>query len=418
MIYSSAYCSVSADDGIATLRLHFPGTPVNAWNWERLREIERALQCIYQNPAHEILVIRSGVPAGFSAGFTPDAFHGLDDSLASSFAIAGQRVFNQLADAPIVSIAHIEGLCLGPGFDLALACDYRIAQADIHSAIGLGGTPSCWGGRSRLKLMLGERVATRIINGNTLVAREAVKLGILHNAFSSRRNKIELRTLLDGLQTRLVKPKRFSADRLAVEQARERTQFRDALRDYLPPLPQDGVEPETIAPPEAVALLGTSAMLQHLAQEFALRGVPVYWFGEPRATIWFESDLRCGRITPLEAEQAEARIVFQQFFGELSNIELLVSDGTFSASHVEKALPPRCIVCVPRSDFPKAMRLAARPQRVAAYEEHATQSLTLHGHQQMMPGAIHIARQWLQTLGIAVYEGGAIEVQSPILIFS
>ncbi len=418
MIYSSAYCNISADDGIATLRLHFPGTPVNAWNVERLREFDRALQAVLQNPAHEILVIRSGLPAGFSAGFTPEALNGLDDSLASPFAQAGQRIFNQLAESPIVSIAHIEGPCLGPGFDLALACDYRIAQADIHSAIGFGDAPTCWGGRSRLKLMLGERAATRIIDGNTIVAREAVKLGLLHDAFSSRRNKIELRTVLDGLQTLLRKPKPLSANRFAVELARERTLFRNALRDYLPPLPQETMETETTALPAAVALLGTSAMLQHLAQEFALRGVPVCWLGEPCTAFSFESDLQSGRITPLEAKHAEAKIVYRQLDDDFSNIDLLFTDGTFSPSHIEKELPPRCIVCVPCSDLPKSLQLAARPQRIAAYEKQTTQSLTLHGHQCILPGTIPSTIHWLQSLGISIVEGEAIEIQSPMLTFS
>lgn len=88
-----------------------------------------------------------------------------------------------IAQAPVPVIAAINGICMGGGFELALACDVRIVQRDVQH-IGLpearidilpGG-----GGVARLTRLIGLSAATDIIlRGRTFDAERAYCLGIV-----------------------------------------------------------------------------------------------------------------------------------------------------------------------------------------------------------------------------------------------
>jgi enoyl-CoA hydratase len=89
-----------------------------------------------------------------------------------------------LAAAPKPVVAAINGLCMGGGFELSLACDLRIASPGVE-AIGLPETrvgifPG-GGGTQRLPRVVGEAKALEIIlRGLTFDAHEALRIGVVH----------------------------------------------------------------------------------------------------------------------------------------------------------------------------------------------------------------------------------------------
>jgi len=89
-----------------------------------------------------------------------------------------------LAEAPKPVVAAINGLCMGGGFELSLACDIRIA-APRDVTIGLPETrvgifPG-GGGTQRLPRVVGEAKALEIIlRGLTFEADEALRIGVVH----------------------------------------------------------------------------------------------------------------------------------------------------------------------------------------------------------------------------------------------
>jgi len=107
-------------------------------------------------------------PAARSPGFL-----GLTDLIAA-------------ADKPV--IAAINGLCMGGGFELSLACDLRIAGREVE-AIGLPETrigifPG-GGGTQRLPRIIGEaRALEMILRGQTVTGARAAELGLVHEAVS------------------------------------------------------------------------------------------------------------------------------------------------------------------------------------------------------------------------------------------
>ena len=96
----------------------------------------------------------------------------------------GQQVFNRLADLKIPTVAAIHGASAGGGYEVALACDYRVASDDPATRIGLPETSlgllPAWGGCTRLPRLIGaEKAAEVILKGKLYSAQEALKLGLV-----------------------------------------------------------------------------------------------------------------------------------------------------------------------------------------------------------------------------------------------
>ena len=205
MIFESAHLRVTAEYGVGTFWLGFPGDPVNALDALRLKELDSALAAVEANPFLNALIVRSAKPAGFCAGLRPSVAE-VTDRLA--FATLGQRVLGRLAALPFVTVAFIDGPCLGAGFELALACDHRLCVASPKTHIGFPQRFTCFGGSTRVRTLAGKRGVGLLDSGRTLSGREARDLGLVDRAFCTRRAKIELRTFLDELEQNPCVPER------------------------------------------------------------------------------------------------------------------------------------------------------------------------------------------------------------------
>jgi enoyl-CoA hydratase/carnithine racemase len=397
MLHESSHVRVTADDGVATLEFHFPGRPVNPLSAARLVEIDRGLTAVANAPAVEVLVIRSGRPDGFCGGFDPQVPRELHtDSEAAAFAATGQRVLGRLANLPVVTVAFIHGACLGPGLELALACDHRLAVTGPDAWVGLGDQLTCWGGRTRLNGKMGP-----------FTAREAANHGVLDHAFCERRAKVELRTWLDRVQANPRKRPGWWGD-AGVELAAERAAFRAAVRDglSLPPDPPAFDTLNPVPPLKRVGLIGDGERVRWLAAEFAMRGVDVVWVGGSAPASAFRDPVRRGRVTPLEAEQAVGRIAIRpDADGDaVRAAALVVLDDSASAAAglLERDLPPRTVLAVPPAVLSPATRLAAKPGRVVGLEFGRT-SASVHRHDDTTPDTLAAVTGWLAAIDCRVH---------------
>jgi hypothetical protein len=189
---------------------------------------------------------------------------------------------------------------------------------------------------------------------------------VFDDAFSARRAKVELRLFLDRVQRR--PRKRWGSADLSEGLAAERRSVR-LPREPKPlfalPLPSAD-EPRT-----PVAVFGSDPELAGFACEAVLHGRTV---SAPAATDAFRSHfatalaeaLRRGRVTPLEADQARARL--DPAGTHLASARFAVADrsGFPALMAAEPALPPACAVAVPADLLPVAKATAYRPQRVTA----------------------------------------------------
>jgi 3-hydroxyacyl-CoA dehydrogenase len=150
-----------AREAVAVLRLDNP--PVNSLGLELRTGIVAALARAEDDPAIKAVVI-IGSGKGFSGGADIREF-GTPKSFAPPNLLMVLRAVEECTK-PV--IAAIDGVCMGGGFELALACHYRVATADAQIGlpeVKLGLLPGA-GGTQRLPRVIGvERALNMIVSG-------------------------------------------------------------------------------------------------------------------------------------------------------------------------------------------------------------------------------------------------------------
>src|SRR5204862_2981209 len=101
-----------------------------------------------------------------------------------AFISEGQKAFNRLAALKMPTVAAIHGACAGGGYEITLACDYRVASDDPATKIGLPettlGLVPAWGGATRLPRLVGAANAAEVIlKGKLHSSADALKLGLV-----------------------------------------------------------------------------------------------------------------------------------------------------------------------------------------------------------------------------------------------
>jgi 3-hydroxyacyl-CoA dehydrogenase / enoyl-CoA hydratase / 3-hydroxybutyryl-CoA epimerase len=173
------------DDRICVLNFDRPDSGANIFDDATLEELNEHLEFMQNDSSLRGLIIASAKKSIFIAG--ADLKTLLQQARTGemrAFIAKGQQIFNRLADLKIPTVAAIHGACAGGGYEVTLACDYRIASDDPATRIGLPETTlgliPAWGGCTRLPRLLGAEKATEVIlNGKLYSAQEALKLGLI-----------------------------------------------------------------------------------------------------------------------------------------------------------------------------------------------------------------------------------------------
>jgi enoyl-CoA hydratase/carnithine racemase len=179
-IYQSRHIRVELEQQIATLTFTFSASGHQSWDRTALEEWEQALAWLYTSCPVGILVIRSGTKDSFCRGLHPSVLRELcRPADRAAFAWRGQQLIQKLVHWPGVSIACIDGLCRGVGWELALACDYRLAVQRAATRIELPQGLTCFGGSVLLQSRHSSLAMHRLASGIPLSAREAFQLRLV-----------------------------------------------------------------------------------------------------------------------------------------------------------------------------------------------------------------------------------------------
>ena len=163
MLYKGINITVTVDaDGIAEFCYNAAGS-VNKFDRQTLNEFDAATQAIAGDANVKGVVVHSAKPA-FIVGaditeFTT-MFSATDEEMLA-WIQESSGVFDRFEDLDIPTIAAINGMALGGGFEMALACDYRIAETNAIVAlpeVKLGIMPG-FGGTVRLPRLIGADTA-------------------------------------------------------------------------------------------------------------------------------------------------------------------------------------------------------------------------------------------------------------------
>jgi len=176
--------AVTRSEGIATFRLD-RADKRNALNAELMTALAAALDGVRDDPAVRVVVISGNGPV-FSSGIDHQLLmEVMAKSQKAQFAHVHhdlQDVFHRMERMHKPVIAALHGVCLGMAFELALACDFRLATGDCLVGlpeVAFGIVPDV-GGTTRLVRAAGPaRAKELVMTGRILKARDAVAYGIV-----------------------------------------------------------------------------------------------------------------------------------------------------------------------------------------------------------------------------------------------
>ncbi len=180
---SGEHVKVAVEDRVAVVTIDH--RPVNALNQQTLNELEQAVDALAGEAAVKAVILTGGGSLAFVAGADIKEVGQLGSvEAASAMAALGQRVFLKLQRLPKPVIAAINGVCLGGGLELAMACHLRIAGDRARFGqpeVNLGIIPG-WGGTQRLPRLIGRAKAIEwILTGDIYMAQEALRLGLVNH---------------------------------------------------------------------------------------------------------------------------------------------------------------------------------------------------------------------------------------------
>jgi len=127
-------------------------------------------------------VIFTGTADAFASGADINELTRLDSSQAREFSRRGQQLTTDVASLRQMTIAAINGFCMGGALDFALACDIRIASKSAvfaHPGSKLG-IITGWGGTQRLPRLIGKSKAIELFTtARRFSSEEALKTGLI-----------------------------------------------------------------------------------------------------------------------------------------------------------------------------------------------------------------------------------------------
>lgn len=178
----------------AELILHTPNEKINKLSRQAFEELQEHL-AILKNKANDIktLLIWSDKPGMFLAGADIQEIQSIqsqEEGLRVSEQV--QDIFQELEDLPQTTMVAMDGMCLGGGLELALACDYRVCSdhSEVKLAlpeVQLGILPGA-GGTQRLPQAVGLVEALKLMTtGSSVEARKARKIKLIDDIMPSER---------------------------------------------------------------------------------------------------------------------------------------------------------------------------------------------------------------------------------------
>lgn len=173
---------VEREDKIAIVTLNRPEV-LHALNATMFDELEALFTRFAADPTLRCVLLTGAGDRAFAAGADIRGLADTDAATGEEKSRRGQRVFRQIEQCGVPVIACINGVALGGGLELALACTLRLAAATAKLGLPetkLGLVPG-YGGTQRLTRLVGRGNALRMmLTGEFIPAAEAYRIGLVN----------------------------------------------------------------------------------------------------------------------------------------------------------------------------------------------------------------------------------------------
>ena len=182
------YLRVRTDNQVGWLEYNRP--PINAFNWEMLREMPAALEELQKDSQVRVIIVASAIEKYFNTGADVRVFDGIDKKGISEWVTICHSIVSLMRRSEKPLLAAIRGIAIGGGLEMVLHCDIRFAANDARLGqpeINIGYIPPV-GATQALARLLGRPRALKYLYDGTLVsAEEALALGLVDIIHSPER---------------------------------------------------------------------------------------------------------------------------------------------------------------------------------------------------------------------------------------
>ncbi|HJT16331.1 MAG TPA: enoyl-CoA hydratase-related protein, partial [Thermoanaerobaculia bacterium] len=176
---------IERDGDLAILWFDLPGEKVNKFSSSVMMEFAGIVDEMARATDIKRIILASGKPSIFIAGADVSEFSkATSPEQAKEYTRFGQQTFHRFSKLPQVTVAAINGACLGGGCEISISCDWRVMSDSPKARIGLPETRlgifPAWGGTTKLPRLIGLPAALDIIlQGKQLDGRRAKKAGLV-----------------------------------------------------------------------------------------------------------------------------------------------------------------------------------------------------------------------------------------------
>ncbi|MEM1545544.1 MAG: enoyl-CoA hydratase-related protein [Candidatus Methanomethylicia archaeon] len=195
---------IEKKEGVMKITLNRPRV-LNAINTELITDLSHALDDADKDKDVRVIVITGAGDRAFSAGADISSFMELKSVVeAREFARKGfEMVIKRIESIRKPVIAMVNGLALGGGCELAMACDIIVASDKAvfgQPEINVGVLPG-WGGMSRLARLVGIHKAKELaFTGDLISAIEAEKIGLINKVVPLEKLEEEVMKIANKLK--------------------------------------------------------------------------------------------------------------------------------------------------------------------------------------------------------------------------
>ena len=172
-------------DGVGIITLNRP-EKLNAINQDVMDDLYYLFDAYEEDPEVRVIVLTGGDGKAFCAGGDIEGEIQMDVVGSYHGGIEGNRLNTRIEKCLIPVIAAINGFCLGGGFEMALACDIRLASERARiglTEVNMGVIPGS-GGTQRLPRLIGpSRAKLLMMTGNHYKGEAALAMGLVDMVF-------------------------------------------------------------------------------------------------------------------------------------------------------------------------------------------------------------------------------------------
>lgn len=361
-------------DGICILTFDRPNSGANIFDAAAMKALDDQLDAIESDSSIRGVILTSAKKSIFVAGADlATLLRQAQTGKLRAFIAEGQRVFNRLAALKIPTCAAIHGATAGGGYEVTLACDWRVASDAPATRIGLPettlGLVPAWGGATRLPRLIGLEQASEVITKGKLYApKEALELGLVdavvpqdqlldaaRNELANGKRKIPppqhievqvkepradgnhaprraLQVMMHGLRTSLDESLRLELD--AIVELGETDATQNLIRNFF--LAEKYKKGSSKTPADKIshaAVIGAGVMGSGIAQWLSSRGVTVILRDVTRDFLdrglanidkTYADAVKRGIMSEAKAKEGRARIIASTAHVEMRDVQIVI----------------------------------------------------------------------------------------------